>query len=134
MKVDLQKTLQQLDKQDFGKSTIEFNLVTTIQNLRNKPLIDFTIEDLRVIIGQNFNLEILIPIALEKLEQNILAEGDLYEGDLLKTVLESDSLYWNAHREQWAKLKNLYAENSLIFEANNTYKQIRNSFGCFENI
>lgn len=134
MTVDLHKTLQQLDKQDFGKSTIESNLVTTVQGLRNKPLIDFTFEDLRVIIGQNFNLEILIPIAIEKLKENILAEGDLYEGDLLKSVLESDPKYWNAHREQWNILKDLYAENRLILEADNTYRQIRNSFDDFENI
>jgi len=134
MTVDLQKTLKQLDKQDFGKLTIESNLVTTVQNLRNKPLIDFTVEDLRVIIGQNFNLEILVPIALEKLEENILAEGELYEGDLLKAVLESDLKYWNTHREQWTILKNLYAENRQIFEADNIYRQIRNSFDRFENI
>ncbi len=134
MTVDLQKTLQQLDIRDLDKSTIDSSLVTSVQNLRRKPIINFTIEDFRLIIGQNINLEILIPIALKKLKENILAEGDHYGGDLLKAVLESDFTYWNTHREQWIILKKLYLENKLIFESGNTYRQIKNSFNRFEKI
>lgn len=132
--ININKTLEQLDKQDFGKPTFDSYLVTTIHQLRKKPLKDFSVEDLRIIIGQNINLEILIPLAIERLRENILAEGDFYPGDLLKNVLDSDSVYWKKHREQWLAIKRLYSENLPTFESDYSLKQIRKSFECFEKI
>ena len=48
-------------------------------------------------IGQNTGLQYLIPVAIDHLRQNILAEGDYYEGDLLKAVLTSDKNFWLKH-------------------------------------
>jgi hypothetical protein len=85
MIIDQDKTLAQLNK-EWDTSFHETPLVKSISFLRNKPLKQFTIEDLRLLIGQNCNLEIIIPLALDRLRENILAEGDYYEGDLLKNV------------------------------------------------
>lgn len=134
MTVDLNKTLQQLDGQDFGKSSDESHLVTTIQQLRNMPLKDFSAEDLRIVIGQNLNLDILIPLALESLKVDILTEGDFYPGDLLKAVLDCDARYWTSHREQWMTLIDLYTLHKSVFESDNAYRQIRRSFELFEKI
>jgi hypothetical protein len=134
MTVELQKTLQQLDKQDLGKSINESRLVSTVHQLRNKPLKDFSVEDLRLLIGQNFSLDILIPLAIDKLKDNILAEGDFYPGDLLKSVLDSDTSYWKKHTDHWLAIKNLFSENKNVFEIDNSYKQIRNSFELFDKI
>ncbi|MEU4671824.1 contact-dependent growth inhibition system immunity protein [Amycolatopsis sp. NPDC023774] len=38
-------------------------------------------EDLRVLLLQQENIDVLVPVALTRLEQNPLAEGDLYPGD-----------------------------------------------------
>ena len=45
-------------------------------------------------IGQNFSLAYLIPLALERLRQNPLVAGELYEGDLLASVLRVQSRFW----------------------------------------
>lgn len=134
MKVNRDKTLEQLDKQNWGEPTYNSYLVKTCYALRKKPIKDFSIEDLRLMIGQNINLEILIPIAMEKLKENILAEGDLYKGDLLKSVLTSDSSYWKNHQKEWRIVKGLYKLNNEIFNSDNIYRQIRKSFEVFQRI
>jgi len=48
-------------------------------------------------IGQRIGLPFLIPLALERLEQEPLAEGDLYHGDLLQAVLRTDESFWANH-------------------------------------
>lgn len=67
--------------------------------LRKKRLSDLTVEDLRLMIGQHISLEYLVPVALDTLEENPLAEGDFYEGDLLLNVLKIESSYWEEHKE-----------------------------------
>ncbi|SFF07619.1 hypothetical protein SAMN05518672_11585 [Chitinophaga sp. CF118] len=64
-------------------------LVETVNKLRKKKLKDYTVEDLRLMIGQNIGINILMPIAIYKLKENPFLEGDFYPGDLLVSVLES---------------------------------------------
>ena len=45
-------------------------------------------------IGQEFGLEYLAPIAIEKLREDLFAEGDLYEGDLLNNALRVPTNFW----------------------------------------
>ena len=94
MKTDLNKTLEQLEKDVWADPGYDSYLVMTVYRLRKKPLKDFTIEDLRITIGQNMSLEYLIPIALKELKKNILAEGHFNPGDLLSNVLTADINYW----------------------------------------
>ena len=65
--IDGNKTLTELEGRDWGPPTFESHLVTTIHRLRYKPLGQFTIEELRIGIGQYVGLKHLIPIAVERL-------------------------------------------------------------------
>jgi len=90
------KTLENLEK-DICPAFHAYegsHLIKTCHTLRKKVVNDFSIEDLRIMIGQNTGLKFLIPIAIEILKENILAEGDHYEGDLLNSVISSDKNYW----------------------------------------
>jgi contact-dependent growth inhibition (CDI) system CdiI-like immunity protein len=98
----LDKSLQELEHKDWGEPTYDSYLVTTIHRLRRVPLRQFTVEDLRIMIGQNIGLQYLVPLALEHLRRNPLAEGDYYPGDLLKMVLSADAKFWQNHPE-WRK-------------------------------
>lgn len=109
MKVkQIDKTLEQLEGEVWEDINYPTNLVKTIYLLRKKILKDFSVEDLRIVIGQSFSLPYLIPLAIEKLNQNILAEGDYFEGDLLKSVLDSDKSFWVANKKYWQIVKELY--------------------------
>lgn len=94
---DRRKSLQEIERRDLGEPTYDSYLVTTCHRLHRKPLEDFTVEDLRIMIGQGFSLPILIPLALERLEEDPLAEGDYYPGDLLSSVATIDEAFWTAH-------------------------------------
>lgn len=130
----LNKTLEELEKDIWGPAPPDStNLVLRIHGLRKKPLKDFTVEDLRVTIGQSFSLGFLIPLAIEELKQNILAAGNCYEGDLLKNVLSADVNFWKNNFEHWLVIKNLFESNKELFE-DKEHRQILKSFKNFELI
>jgi CDI immunity proteins len=93
------KSLQDLDCQDWGEPTNPSHLVTECHRLRRVPLRDFTAENLRIMIGQNIGLAYLVPLALECLHDDPFAEGDFYPCDLLVSVLRSDAKFWQTRPE-----------------------------------
>lgn len=58
-----------------------------------------TVEDLRLLIGQDVGLPVLLPLAVEVLREDPLAEGHMYEGDLLGAVLTRSSAVWGVYPE-----------------------------------
>ncbi|WP_198673039.1 contact-dependent growth inhibition system immunity protein [Algoriphagus litoralis] len=100
-----------MEKDFWGEPTYDSHLVKTCHRLRQKLLQEFDTEDLRIMIGQNIGLKYLIPMALETLKDNVLAEGDLYEGDLLKSVLTSDKDFWENEKDNFEDLEKLIREN-----------------------
>ena len=99
------KSLQDLEEQDWGEPTFHSYLVETCHRLRRKPLIEFTTEDLRIMIGQQISLPLLIPLAVERLEAEPLAEGNYYPGDLLAAVLKVDGAFWLEHLNSCRRIR-----------------------------
>lgn len=136
----LHKSLENLEKDIWPAPDPDDDsyLVNTCHRLRNKQLKDFDIEDLRIMIGQSIGLRYLIPIALEKLNNDILAEGDFYEGDLLTAVLQSDANYWRTHPDNWKRACDIFKRNSDTLKAFDTTVEIRKKwfklFTDFEKI
>jgi hypothetical protein len=122
------KSLENLEKDIWNEPEYSSHLVTTCHKLRKKQLKDFDIEDLRIMVGQNIGLNFLIPLAIEELKQNILAEGDFYAGDLLNSVLTSETIYWKREKENWFLICNLFKENKGIFDYTHTdlFKTFKN--------
>lgn len=50
-------------------------------------------------IGQQFSWPFLIPIALEKLKDDIFIKSDSYEGDLLSGILDVDPKFWRENQK-----------------------------------
>ena len=94
---DLHKSLQDLDGQKWPAPAVDSPLFQECHRLREVPLRDFTIANLSTTIGQGMGLEYLVPLAIERLRENPLAEGDCYPGDLLANVLRADAAFWRAH-------------------------------------
>lgn len=99
MKLGRSKSLQQLDGEDWGEPTFDSHLVTECHRLHRVPLRDFTVEDLRITIGQQVGLDYLIPLALERLKDDPFAEGAYYPCDLLVSVLGAEVRFWQSHPE-----------------------------------
>jgi hypothetical protein len=71
------------------------NLVRRCTALRRKPLSQFTTEDLRIMLGQQIAVPILLPMAVAVLVDDPLAEGDYYPGDLLSNVIRLPEHEWD---------------------------------------
>ena len=84
---DPRYTLTQLEDHDWGAPTHDSSIARRLHALRNKPIGEFGVEDLRFAIGQEMSLAILLPLALDELERDPLVSGHHYEGDLLQMVL-----------------------------------------------
>lgn len=122
-----QKTLENLERLSLDKPTNDSYLVRRCFELYKIPLEEFVIEDLRIMIGQQIGLTYLIPLALETLKKDLFAEGDYYEGDLLKNVLDIDTLFWDNNSELWLRL------NELIIERRDDIKKAKIETIKFDN-
>ncbi len=113
-------SLQQLENRKWGDpDNAPTALTKRCIQLTKIPIADFTNEDLRVMISQDFGLIYLIPLAIEKLKENILAEGDLYRGDLLSSILKVDKRFWEENKQLSNNIKNIIKDNEdEIAEAN----------------
>jgi contact-dependent growth inhibition (CDI) system CdiI-like immunity protein len=99
--VDESLTLEQIEDRRWGNPPADATrLIKTVYELRHKPIGSMDVEDLRVLLLQQESVDVLVPVALNHLEQNPLAEGDFYPGDLLTAVLKIPQAYWQHHPDQ----------------------------------
>lgn len=103
-------------------------LIRTVHELRSQKIGAFEVEDFRIMIGQGIGMKFLVPEAIHVLSKNILAEGDFYEGDLLKSVLTSAPDYWKTHQEQWKKVCDIFDSNIHVLKEDDTTDEIRNGW------
>ncbi|MET9482692.1 contact-dependent growth inhibition system immunity protein [Streptomyces sp. NPDC006638] len=98
--IDRSRSLEELERDRWGEPPADASrLIATVHALRSRPVETLTVEDLRLLIGQDVGLPVLLPLAVEVLRENPLAEGDMYEGDLLSGVLTRSPAVWGAHPE-----------------------------------
>jgi len=124
-----QKSLESLEKKSWPTLSSDEGsyLIKTCNSLRKKQLQDFTTEDLRIMIGQEIGLYFLMPLAIETLTDNLFAEGDMYEGDLLKNVLEVDTKFWDDNKNYWQQL------NDIIEDRRQEIAKMKFDFLKFDN-
>lgn len=77
---DRNKTLQELEGQIWGEPNFSSHLVTTCYELRKKPIVDFTVEDLRIMMNKDFwisnntyknELELIIEKNIKELQRKL---------------------------------------------------------------
>jgi len=114
-KIMIEKSLNQIENIFWEKPPQNASsLVQRCIELRNKKLSEFSLSDLRLMIGQSISLEYLIPIAIDILKENILVECDYYEGDLLLSVMGVNNVFI----KYWQVNPNILQELILIIESN----------------
>jgi hypothetical protein len=69
-------------------------VIKRCHELRTKPLKDFTDEDLRIMIEQQVAPNLLVGLALTRLQADPLLKSGRYPGDLLAGVLQVDAAFW----------------------------------------
>ncbi|OLZ65187.1 hypothetical protein AVW11_17395 [Streptomyces amritsarensis] len=93
--VNRDRSLEELERDRWSApSGGETRLMAAVRELRRKPIGGLTVEDMRLLIRQDVGLAYLPPLAVEVLQNDPLAEGDMYEGDLLAAVLTRSAEVW----------------------------------------
>jgi CDI immunity proteins len=106
------QTLEQLENEIWGEPEYHSHLVLTCHSLHKKPIDQFTAADLRIMIGQNFGTKYLMPQALNILKSEPLIASELYEGDLLSSLVTLPKEYWNEHPEHVSQAREI-ASNAI---------------------
>lgn len=86
----LAQTLDELEGDTWGPPGFDSHLVQETHRLRSIPIGELTVENLRLLLGQQIGTPWLVPLALAQLVDDPLAMGDFYPGDLLTSVLGTD--------------------------------------------
>ena len=89
-----QKSIEQLEGDYWAEIKFPTGLVERCYRFRQIPVKDLSVEQIRVLLGQDIGVPYLLGKALQILEKDILADGDFYPGDLLNAVLNVNKIYW----------------------------------------
>ena len=122
---DREKSIEELEGQEWDEPNFDSNVVVKCYTLRKKSIHKFTNEDLRIMIGQKIGLNMLVPLALETISDNILAEGDYYPGDLLEMLLKIDSIFWKVNPIYKKDLESILIRN--IEDLSKKLKEFQNN-------
>jgi hypothetical protein len=117
---DMNKTLSELEGDDWGDASDDATfLIRRSHQLRHVPVSRLSVEELRMLIGQEIGLAWLVGIALDRLEICPCVEGDMYPGDLLQSVGMISSSYWKLHPNQASRLSSIIARAMKLECADN---------------
>lgn len=103
-----QKSIENLEKEFWGQSPKGSTpLIEKVHRLRTIQIEKLEHKDIRLLIGQNIALKFLIPVALEILSDDLFVDTELYNGDLLQSVIKVENNFWNKNEEFKERLDNL---------------------------
>ena len=133
-KFDRRLSLESLEndywKEDPHSQTI--GLIEKCVRYRKIPIQNLTVEQVRMLIGQQISLDYLLPIAFEFLEDDILSHGDFYEGDLVESIFRTNQNYWASRPPFHKKILELLEKGK---EKLNTHidKDLKKKIEIFKN-
>jgi len=135
-KTNVNSTIEELEGDYWGAPDFPSHLLGECHRLRKLQLGLFTVENLRVMLGQDIGSRYLVPIALEHLEADPFVSGDFYPGDLLCNVLSLPSRFWAANPDLRSRVAALVARavSDLIGEHDRgavVEKAIREAYDLF---
>jgi hypothetical protein len=110
-----QKTLENLEKDYWGEPNFDSYLVKRTHEIRKLPLSKLTNDDIAMMLRQKFSLDYMVPLAIDKLQIDILASGySSDEGAILKAILKLPADFWNLNIDYWKKIDKLLKDNLTV--------------------
>jgi hypothetical protein len=92
-------SIEELEGDRWAEPDLDSHVVLECHRLRKLQLRLFTVENLRLMLGQDIGARYLVPIALAHLEADPFVAGDFYPGDLLCSMLSLPHAFWTDHPE-----------------------------------
>ncbi|MEV6139194.1 contact-dependent growth inhibition system immunity protein [Nocardia sp. NPDC051990] len=72
-------------------------VIRRVHQLRRIPVGELSVEDLRLMVSQSVGTVAILPRILDLLEEDPLAAGDFFPGDLLVATLRLRHDQWSSH-------------------------------------
>ena len=119
------RSIEQLENDYWKDVDFPSTLVERCFTYRKIPVSELSVEQLRLLVGQQIGLPYTIPKAITVLKTDILAEGDYYPGDLLNSLLSLSEDEWNQFQADKTKLIELLHQNISLVEATENRELIR---------
>ena len=119
------RSIEQLENDYWKEVDFPSSLVEKCFNYRKIPVSELSVEQLRLLVGQQIGLHYIVPKAISVLQADILAEGDYYPGDLLNSVLSLSENDWDKLQTEKTKFIKLLPQNISIIEATENRELIR---------
>jgi len=111
-----QKTLENLEKDFWGEPTYDSYLVRRTHEIRKIPLSELTNDDIAMMLRQQFSLDYLVPLAIDKLQIDILAFGDTgSEGAIMEAILKIPTDFWASNKDHWTAIRKLLDDNIMVW-------------------
>jgi hypothetical protein len=117
--VNLNKSLEELENDFWSEPSINSSVALRCHALRKLPISTLTVENLRFLRAQKIGLSFLVLLALELLESNPLAAGEMYKGDLLASVSAIPEDFWSKNPELNNRLVEIATEIAVLSETLN---------------
>jgi len=126
---DFSRSLQELEASDWGDPEADDTpMVKTVYAIRRKPLHRLTNGELRLALSQRVGEPFVVFLALDRLENDPLLDGDFYRGDILAALIRrTNPSVWDSYPELKAKLTEIY-QRALTAPADET-ESFRESLG-----
>lgn len=115
-----EKTLTQLERDDWGPCTSESEIIQRLFRLRHKPLKLLALDDLRTAIHFGVGLNYVLPIVLDLLWNDPWLDSGNYTGDLLEAALRVGSDFYLSHPDYYRKVMGIAAEAVRVWDAMDT--------------
>ena len=132
-KATANSSIEELEGERWPQPDFDSHLVRECHRLGKLQLRLFTVENLRIMLGQDIGSRYLVPIALGHLEADPLVAGDFYAGDLLCSVLSLPGEFWSANPELRVRAAAVAARAIDLASANDELpeKAIRTAYDQF---
>lgn len=110
-----QKTLENLEKDFWDKPSFDSYLVKRTHEIRKFPLSQLANDDIAMMLRQKFSLNYIVPLAIDKLQLDVLAFGDSSdEGAIMEAILKLPADFWNSNKDYWKIIDKLLEDNLTI--------------------
>jgi len=104
------KWTSEIPREDYSSS-----IQLRTYRLYHEALVNYSLDDIRFMIGQQMGLSYLVPMALGNLSIDIMIEASYYEGDLLQSILILPDGFWIKHMNLLKTTCNiLYVQKSKV--------------------
>ena len=109
-------TLEDLEKEVWGEPNHESYLVRRSHEIRKLPLKHMTNDDISMMLRQQSSLDYIVPLAIDKLQTDILAYGESgCEGAIMDAIIRVSVDFWKDNKDYWTAIKKLLDDNITVW-------------------